>query len=559
MSEADLIDATRLVRIVRREKALILAVFLNVLMLAVIYISFAPVLYTAKASILLDKTVSTAVSEIATLRRLGFETESILSEIETIKSDQVLKKVIEDLGKSEIEKVQEFARREDVREVLVDNISVSRINETYVMEVMFRNSDPDVAGVIANAFARAYIEDQLDLKSDMSLRTANWLKEKLSEINAQIIDKNRNLIDYRVRYNQHQSRNLANGKIDSAWTLKELDRLETETKAYEELYQSYLEKLKSISVQDNFPVTETRVINAAVPPKDKSQPKTNLALAAGAVIGLGLGIFIAIIKDVRDVTIKRAGQVVRELGGNVIGFLPPSAGKTKVKTESPYVLEASLGKSSFSAEQVECFRAILNKESRSVGGYVIGIVSDISPTCSARFVEAFSSFCSLGMNVTTIDGYFNFSDKGKTSDCLMNRSAWFVNREAYEAAKRKTEEFDGILIKAGSAVSDLCVPHYNKRNINTAIGWARDESSLVMVNCPSLNNKSEFECYADAVDGFVILLRWSVSRINEVKFLLSSVGIERNKILGFVLVDVDLGKMQRHYGHRPLDTKLTTG
>ena len=66
------------------------------------------------------------------------------------------------------------------------NLDVRRVARTYVLAVDYTSPDRDKAAAIANAFAEAYLTDQLDAKFDATRRAAGWLQTRARRTEAAI-------------------------------------------------------------------------------------------------------------------------------------------------------------------------------------------------------------------------------------------------------------------------------------------------------------------------------------------------------------------------------------
>ena len=67
-------------------------------------------------------------------------------------------------------------------ERLAQALTASQKGRSYVIGVSVRTSDPDLSAEIANALAKAYINDQLLAKSDATSRATGWLKRIASVV-----------------------------------------------------------------------------------------------------------------------------------------------------------------------------------------------------------------------------------------------------------------------------------------------------------------------------------------------------------------------------------------
>ncbi|MBX2834029.1 MAG: hypothetical protein KTR28_03560 [Micavibrio sp.] len=544
----DLIDIQRLIRILGREKVIILAYTLIFFGIACLYLFLTPSQFTSKSIIYLDRSVTNTVNDIASVRQMGFENASIDSEIEVFKSDRILDKttaLLKDKGyfKDDPEKAQ------SLRNQLANNLRINRVGETYILEILYTSEDPALSADAANALSQAFIQDQLDNISDMSLRTVNWLRTKLDELSAQILSATQDLNDYRSIYNKTKLKK--EGQKDESYTLKEHNRLEKEIETYEQLYDAYLEKLKNIGLQDSFPVTETRIIKHATPPKSQSHPRSTLIIAISLIFGFGIGAFIGIVKDILDSTIKRAGQVKREIGTTLIGFMPPLVHRKKDESKIPNLCINSINNSEiFSAEEIEIFRRIQNTTdfSNTQSTYTLGILSPMDPVLSAEFTERFSRFCAVSMKSTILDGFVSF-----TQAASQKTTSWFSDEQSYEGCKIALQDYNSLVVSDANQLNSNLIPLYNKRNVEGAIKLAENQSDFVIINCPTLLKKSDFENYLEYLDGIILVMDWGKIKSNELKFMLEDTGIPMEKLLGSVLMNVDIKKLTKHYGHKSLD------
>jgi polysaccharide biosynthesis transport protein len=180
------------------------------IVLGAAYVAMSPSRYTAQADMIIDtKRVTWTHSEMASENR-AIDDASVESEIETTKSEKVAAAVIDRLRLQEdpefIGSGPGFTRRilslfqpnaepnkepsndELMRRVLANvkaNLRVTRLGRSYVEQIAFTSLDPDKAAKIANAFADAYIEDQLQAKFEATRRASEWLEQRIGELRQQ--------------------------------------------------------------------------------------------------------------------------------------------------------------------------------------------------------------------------------------------------------------------------------------------------------------------------------------------------------------------------------------
>src|SRR6266404_3173243 len=187
-----------------------------------VYIAISPSRYTAQADMIIDtKRVTWTQTEMASENRT-IEDASVESEIETTKSEKVAEAVIRRLHltddpefvgaglglKRRIFSIfnlaggpeQEPSNDELMRGVVAtvkNNLSVTRLGRSYIEQIAYTSLDRDKAARIANAFADAYIEDQLQAKFEATRRASAWLEQRIGELRQQASDAYKAVQDFK--------------------------------------------------------------------------------------------------------------------------------------------------------------------------------------------------------------------------------------------------------------------------------------------------------------------------------------------------------------------------
>ncbi len=153
------------------------------------------------------KRVTWTQSEMSSENRT-IEDASVESEIETTKSEKVAIAVIHRLHLTEdaefvgagrglkrhilsllnLTSEPEPSNDEQLRRVLAtlkDNLRVLRLGRSYIEQISYTSLDREKAANIANAFAEAYIEDQLQAKFEATHRASIWLEQRIGELREQ--------------------------------------------------------------------------------------------------------------------------------------------------------------------------------------------------------------------------------------------------------------------------------------------------------------------------------------------------------------------------------------
>jgi capsular exopolysaccharide family len=186
------------------------------------YVAISPSKYTAQADMIIDtKKVTWTQTEMASENR-NVEDASVESEIETTKSEKVAEAVIRRLHLTEDPEFvgagpglrrrifsffkltggpeQEPTSDELMQRVLAavkENLRVTRLGRSYIEQISYTSLNRDKAATIANAFADAYIEDQLQAKFEATRRASAWLEQRIGELRQQASDAYKAVQDFK--------------------------------------------------------------------------------------------------------------------------------------------------------------------------------------------------------------------------------------------------------------------------------------------------------------------------------------------------------------------------
>ncbi len=135
-----------------------------------------------------------------------------------------------------------------------DGLSVALIQNTNVVEVRYRNTDPKLAAAVVNQLLATYSNEVLRLKYDRSAQVSDWLQKQLGGLKQQAADAQHQLADYERTHNivgtdqntnlTIQTLGLISGDLESA----EANRISAEARMHE--FDSLNPNLKAL-MSDN--------------------------------------------------------------------------------------------------------------------------------------------------------------------------------------------------------------------------------------------------------------------------------------------------------------------
>jgi len=302
----------------RRHWAMVATTTLGVFALAVVYLATATPEYTATGLLLIDTKSNTALRANApALTDANVESANIESQVELLKSERIMQRVIESenlvdspalapglvarsiaslkglipLGRpvqtGENPKIVSAARS------LQKLTSAKRLGLTYVVEISATMPDPKDAARVANAYAKAFIEDQTRLREETSLRMSTLLQGRTDELQAQA-QKAERAVEQLKFTSSVEGETSASARV----TLK---NLESSAQAYRLLHDKFLERYAETWQQQFLSLPDAQIASPASAPDSKSAPKTLVILSASLLIGVALGLIRVILRDRRAI------------------------------------------------------------------------------------------------------------------------------------------------------------------------------------------------------------------------------------------------------------------
>jgi uncharacterized protein involved in exopolysaccharide biosynthesis len=355
-----------------RNNALSIALFVAVgLLLAHIYGVTTEPTYTAKAKVLITPKLPASLQVQPSEVNLSLDTAQIESQIVVLQSEKIAKLVIDRLdlihnpdfartetmasrlrilegliratfGLSQDEDVlwfandkaaapaddspeTEFKRARRTMDTFMTNLDVHRVGVSYALEIGFRSRSPALAAQIANTTADAYMSDQMETRVDDAEKGLQWLEDRIEHIRRQMNDAAIAAQTFRSKHD-YTIGALTSASGDGASADEErrtgvtLDELEATADSYKKMYESFLQAFTTSANQR--PAPDARVITVATSPLGPSGPRKKLILAFGMVSGIMLGVGLAFVRNLLDVSIRQPQQLREALGLDCLGELP---------------------------------------------------------------------------------------------------------------------------------------------------------------------------------------------------------------------------------------------
>jgi succinoglycan biosynthesis transport protein ExoP len=693
------------------------------LVFGVIYLTTAVPRYVASTDILISNQKDKIEGGTATIADQTFDTSAIDSQVEVLKSDKIALAVISALDLTKNPTFMEprrsiYARaldqfralvwsvrsmlrdnqsdagveddpQRDALDILDDSVDVRRIEHTYVLTVYYTSTDRDLSAKIANAYAEAYLNEQLDSKFDATKRASDWLQGRLAELkkksldsdfavqkfkadkglistggdrpglisdqqltevsqqmvmaraetakaearysqisellksgrvgasvpdslsnpvisdlrqkyltaakseaqlegtlgpnHIQVVNLKRSMEEYDRQISDELQRiaesyrsdaevarakeqslarsmnGLVNANAQTNETMVQLRELERESESYRTLYQTFLQRYQETLQQQSFPVSEARVISAAVPPEVASFPKRGTVLMLSAMIGIVFGAGLGAMREFRDRVFRAASQVRDELGLDFLGSLPIVRKGRRHKSEGEQtndkqvdpgdvILRYSIDNplSSF-AETLRAAKVAVDLTLGERRPKIIGIISVLPNEGKSTVSKNFASLLAhLGARALLIDA--DLRNPGLTRVMARYARAGIV-----EAIRGDYPLKDLLLSEPDSGLSFLpavltkqvrhssaVMASAGMQNLFTEAGKSFD---YIVVDLPPLGPVVDVRAAASMFDAFVFVVEWGKTPRNMVRSCLGAEVALSEKCVGVIFNKADMKKI----------------
>ena len=212
--------------LLRRNLLIIVCTTLIGIAIGVAYVVYAPPLYSANAQIILDTRKLQVFQQQPVLADPPLDIASVESQMQILQSKAIALSVVRNLKLANdptfIEQSQgvmgwlfgllpnrssltaplsDADRSEMAAEAIQQNLKVTRVGASYVIDINFRSRSPERAAQIANAVADAFLADQMESRYQSMQRTTAWLQDRLAELRDQQRNADRSVADFKTKNN----------------------------------------------------------------------------------------------------------------------------------------------------------------------------------------------------------------------------------------------------------------------------------------------------------------------------------------------------------------------
>ena len=190
---------TQLLRILWARRRLVLVTTISAVMLAIIAYVAMPKAYVGSTSLVINARAADPLT--GSSPNMPSTASVMATQIDVITSRAVALKVVDAVKlPTDDESADAMGLPKRTREGwawdILQRLTVKPVSESNVVRIKFEDSNPEMAAAIANAFARAYMETNLDLRLDPAKSQSAWLEDQLQKLRAAVEDRRQKLSEF---------------------------------------------------------------------------------------------------------------------------------------------------------------------------------------------------------------------------------------------------------------------------------------------------------------------------------------------------------------------------
>ncbi len=183
-------------QIVLERRWLVIIGFFLCLLGSTLYLLKAPKIYRAVATIQIDRESDGLFSSRELVLNTGREQDYLLTQYRNLQSPKLLGRVVEML---DLDKLPAYAKSIDIIETVHEQIEISPIRLTRLVEVRVEDPNPRLATNIAEALASTFVKDNMDIRKNRALEAVGWMEKEILEKEKDVLAADEKLQGYKEK------------------------------------------------------------------------------------------------------------------------------------------------------------------------------------------------------------------------------------------------------------------------------------------------------------------------------------------------------------------------
>lgn len=347
----------------------------------------------------------------------------------------------------------------------------------------------------------------------------------------------------------------------------QLRDLESTAQTYRNLYDNMLDKLQQTTQEQTSPEDGARIITAATVPGRPSSPKLIVTMAAAIVGSLGLGVILAVVRELVGNGFKTAEDVMNYAGLEHLGTLPriavnrrtaralrfasptPTPATTILGSHSAVARHALLAPFSRFTEIIRGVKVSIDIAKIGHNASITGIVSAVPKEGKTTFAANLALMTAqMGHRTLLIDGDMHNPSLTRTlsPDAQLGLIDLLEHRSTITNVVLKDQPtglyFIPTVVKQRKPNS---VSLLTSETMSKLLATFREQFEFVIIDLPPIVPVVDVKASATMFDNFVFVTEWSKTSRDVVRDALLTSEHVRERILGVVLNKADAFELKR--------------
>ena len=369
------------------------------------------------------------------------------------------------------------------------------------------------------------------------------INDRIAEIELQLFDLASNYkaaLDAQIRsYDETLSRGSARLATLPRQQIEYLRR-ERRVQQLQQVYGMLEGQLREAELAAGVTMPGIRPIDAPQIPLEPSAPAVRLNLLLGAILGIGFGAFLALVRDLTDVRLRYREQVELAAGAPVIAMLPSVRSRAKTEEWQP---------------AVEAFRTLVaDLKISSTGPNGDAVRRSLAVTSSAQGEGKTFTACNLALSWAANGSRTILVDADLRAGSVARFFKMPMGARGFGDVLRGTDRLEAAVqvipvkgnhvlhvLTAGSRDADDAMDalHLPGRFADV-FEELESEYDFIVVDTPPLNIVSDSTIIAAAADGVLFVVRSGITRPDSLDLALNRLRRVNRNLVGLVLNDTKL-------------------
>ena len=511
--------------LVRRQLPLMVICGAAGMALGLVYLALSEPRYDARALMLIERGAPTDGPESAAI-----DNAQLQNQLEIIRSKEMAAAVLNDLGgPGEILGAPEDKR--GAEDFLRDNMSVTRVDASYIFVLNFNDTDPSKAARIANAYVEAFAARLAGAIDGAAAKRRDALDQRIEQLKAAVAERQNELLEAARSAGDFDETVRRRSEIEQ---LLEIDR-----RAYGEALTARGEAENNTDPN----LLRATVLSGAAPPEVSGGPEPFMIVTLGMFLGLAVGGVLGLARENADDTLRTAEDIRVALGQPLLGYLPRLPKAVHAGAAWSFAAEHPLSRY---AETLRFVRARAEGRVGRGGAVVIGL-------CSAQAGEGKTQVCANfarllaaeGARVLVIDADLRAAASSAAFPEHAPVSLSGLLDDPRGAALMSAE--DGVAFMPARGPGDaLRALYIDAEAFDRIVEANRTAFDFILIDLPALETAAYTRRLLAGLDCWVAVARWGMtSRLALHAVLRDEAGLRRN-LLGLVLSDVDMAGLRKY-------------